>query len=777
MNVRRFLGFTIRLACLTGLLALGSLRLSLAAGQEASRQRAIDRLATFIERELEEQHLPAVSIAVVGNHGLLWSDGFGRPDPASERPATARTVYRAGEISELITDVALMKLVQEGTVSLDAPVTSYLPTFHPHNPFGGAITVRQLMSHRAGLVREPPEGNRFDHHPPPLEEVVQSLNRTALVYPPDSTVKYSAAGISVLGYLMEKTVQRPAADWLEQSVLQPVGMQRSSFRLTDNLRRDLAAGTIHTYDGRQFEAPVFDLGTAPANNLYTTVVDLGRFIEMILNSGAIAAEQILSPETLHEMLRMRFPTADLLDGRRVISFRGTLSGHAASISMLPEDSLGVAVMTNYDAANGATDRIARHALRLFRAVKQDRPLPIRDFPGPVPLVDAIKWEGEYTGAGCRVDLTLWKGQILADDGAGPRMLRARGDTLCVEDPLAAGPRLVMHGGAMIIGSDTLVQRAPEQPARVPARWAGLLGEYGDDDDVLYILERRGKLTALIDWLEYDPLEETSDLAWKFPAGTMFEGEQLSFECDSSGRSVRVMMGGIPFDRRPVGVEKGQTFTITPLRPVEALRREALAARPARERGKFRVPDLVEVAHLDTSIHLDIRYATTNNFMQTAFYSSPKAFLQRPAAKALVRVQHHLQRIGLGLLIHDAYRPWYVTKMFWDATPNRQKVFVADPSRGSRHNRGCAVDLTLYDLRTGRPVDMVSTYDEFSPRALPRYPGGTSLQRYYRYLLRRAMEEGGFEVYDWEWWHFDYKDWKHYGIGTKTFEQLTASGRN
>jgi D-alanyl-D-alanine dipeptidase len=113
----------------------------------------------------------------------------------------------------------------------------------------------------------------------------------------------------------------------------------------------------------------------------------------------------------------------------------------------------------------------------------------------------------------------------------------------------------------------------------------------------------------------------------------------------------------------------------------------------------------------------------------------------------------------------------VTKMFWDATPNDEKAFVADPAKGSMHNRGCAADITLYDLKTGKPVEMVSGYDEFSHRAFPNYPGGTSLERWHRALLRQAMEMQGFTVYQWEWWHFDYKDWKHYAIGNQTFEEI------
>ncbi len=214
-----------------------------------------------------------------------------------------------------------------------------------------------------------------------------------------------------------------------------------------------------------------------------------------------------------------------------------------------------------------------------------------------------------------------------------------------------------------------------------------------------------------------------------------------------------------------------TFRITPVRPVEELRKEALAAQPPRETGPFRKPELVELIQLDPTIKLDIRYATTNNFLSTPMYSQARAFMQRPAAEALVRAHQALKKEGYGLLIHDAYRPWYVTKMFWEATPEDKKIFVADPKEGSKHNRGCAVDLTLYDLKTGAVVQMPSGYDEMSERAYADYAGGTAEQRDRRAILRWAMEKEGFTVYPQEWWHFDYKDWKQYPVMNARFEEM------
>lgn len=195
--------------------------------------------------------------------------------------------------------------------------------------------------------------------------------------------------------------------------------------------------------------------------------------------------------------------------------------------------------------------------------------------------------------------------------------------------------------------------------------------------------------------------------------------------------------------------------------------------PPKESGQFRDAELVEIVRLDPTIRLDIRYATTNNFLRRPVYALARAFLQRPAAEALLRAARALQPKGYGLVIFDGYRPWSVTKIFWDSASAHERniEFVANPSKGSRHNRGCAVDLTLCDLATGRQVEMPSGYDEFTERAFPDYAGGKPEVRALRVLLRSAMEAEGFTVYRAEWWHFDYQNWKQYRILDLPFESI------
>jgi D-alanyl-D-alanine dipeptidase len=289
-----------------------------------------------------------------------------------------------------------------------------------------------------------------------------------------------------------------------------------------------------------------------------------------------------------------------------------------------------------------------------------------------------------------------------------------------------------------------------------------LGQYGTADNILTIYESGGRLFADGHGLKQAPLTAAS--AGRYRADTT----DIAFE----GRrpTETVILGAERLARHDFGAEVGAAIHAKVKADPTAIRAQALAASPPVETGK-KPADLVALTTIDPRIKLDIRYATANNFMGFPLYERAGAYMQRPAAEALGRAQKALAAQGYGLLIHDAYRPWFVTKMFWEATPPDSRVFVADPAEGSKHNRGCAVDLTLYDLKTGKPVEMTGRYDEMSTRSYADFVGGTSRQRALRQILRTAMEAEGFTVYPQEWWHFDYKDWPSYGIGTVTFTEL------
>jgi D-alanyl-D-alanine dipeptidase len=297
-----------------------------------------------------------------------------------------------------------------------------------------------------------------------------------------------------------------------------------------------------------------------------------------------------------------------------------------------------------------------------------------------------------------------------------------------------------------------------KPEPAPGAIAALVGEYqgparGGTAARLYLFEEHGRAMYIVDRGEPKPAADARVIR------------------AADGRVAAIIVDGIRYERQQVGPEGTGQLRVEPIRPVADVLKESMTVSPPLETGEFLPADLVELAVLDPTIHLDIRYATTNNFLSSVFYARPRAFLQRLPAESLVRVHRTLEPFGYGLLVHDGYRPWYVTRTFWECTPEEKKWLVANPASGSRHNRGAAVDLTLYHLATGAVIEMPSTYDESTHRAYAFYPGGTSLQRWHRALLRRVMEAEGFTVNPDEWWHFDYKDWRRYAIGNVAFDQI------
>jgi serine beta-lactamase-like protein LACTB len=747
---------------------------------------AVKALEEFIAHEVEDKRLPALSIALVDDQTIVWAEGFGFANPKKEIPAKAETVYRVGSVSKLFTDIAIMRLVEQGKLDLDAPVTKYLPDFKPENPFKKRITLRQLMSHRSGLVREPPVGSYFDPTSPSLAKTVESLNTTKLVYEPETKIKYSNAAISVVGYALERTQKEAFAKYLKRTLLEPLGMNKSGFEPTPALTKDLAAATMWTYQGREFPAPTFELGTSPAGSMYSTVTDLGRFLSVLFAGGKGQKGQILKAATLEKMWTPQFAKPEdkegfgigfriaEFEGKRRIGHGGAIYGFATELAALPSEKLGVVVISSKEVSNAVTTHIANEALKQMLAVRQKKPLPKIGQAKRLAPEDALKLAGRYKSGDKAFDLIARGGKlwILPMKGGMRVEVRAQGDEWITDDLVDYGTKITKEGEKLRLGKDVYERVSLRaKPGGSPAKWKGLIGEYGWDHNTLYILEKDGKLHALIEWIFLYPLTEESENVYAFPDFGLYHGEKLIFTRDKTGRATKVEAAEVIFKRRHIDGEDGKTFKIEPRRPIDEIRRDALAATPPRERGEFGKPDLVELVKLDDTIKLDVRYATTNNFLSTPFYKSAKAYLQRPAAEALVRVHKKLAKKGFGLMIHDGYRPWFVTKMFWEATPDSNRIFVADPNIGSRHNRGCAVDLTLYDLKTGKAVEMTGGYDEMSDRSWPEYMGGTSLQRWHRDLLRSAMEAEGFTVYEAEWWHFDYKDWKKYPILNLTFEQL------
>ena len=745
----------------------------------------------FIAAEMDSKGIPAMSIALVDRDAIVWATGFGWARAKDSVPATAETVYRAGSISKILTDSAVVRLVEEGKLALDTPITRYLAEFTPPNPSAMPLTLRLLMTHYGGLVREPSVGSYFDMSAPTLAATVASLNLTPLVYAPGGRYKYSNAGLAVVGAVIERVTGEPFARHLERAVLAPLGAEHSAFTRTEDIAARLADAHMWTLDGRRASAPAFEFGMAPAISLYATVVDLARVWTGLFRAAGVdsasdsPAPRLLKPESVQLMWTPQWgpPTSrasmglgffiSQLDGRRRVGHDGAVYGFGTQASALPVERLGVVVTTTLDGSSAVGDRVAAFALRAMLAQREGVPLPAFATTTPVPSGVAARVAGRYARRSRDLELRR-RGELLfyvPGAGRAPLALRARGDTLVVDDARESGIMILPLDSGVIVQGDTLYRLPDVKPDTAPARFLPWLGEYGWDHNTMFIYEDHRRLFALIQWFYAYPLIEVNDSVFAFPQAGLYPGERIVFRRGAKGEALGAEAGNVWFPRRRVGPTADGQLRLTPTSPVPRLMRDAQRAPPPVDTAAHRAPDLVDLATLDRTLRFDIRYATTNNFLSTRMYSKARALLQRPAAEALLRAQRALRDRGYGLLIHDAYRPWYVTKVFWDATPPESRWLVADPSRGSRHNRGAAVDLTLYELATGRPVVMVGTYDEATPRSLPDYPGGTTLQRWHRELLRTVMEAEGFVINSEEWWHFDYRGWREYPILNKRLEDM------
>ncbi|MXX56076.1 MAG: beta-lactamase family protein, partial [Gemmatimonadetes bacterium] len=446
-------------------------------GLEGGYVEVAAALSTMIERERTQKDLAAVSIALVDDRDVVWAEGFGEQEPGV--PATAETVYRVGSVSKLFTDIAVMQLVERGEVDIDAPVRGYLPDFAPDNRSGTPITLRQLMSHRSGLIREPPAGNYFDDAGASLGATVASLAGTPQIYEPETRTKYSNAGIAVVGYTLEVTQSVPFTDYVERAVLDPIGMTSSAFAPEPAIVDDLAEAYMWGFDRGFFDAPTFELGMAPAGSMYSTVLDLARFMGVMFQRGELPDEgaeaggddtespqrRLLEAATLEAMWEPQFAepgatagyglgfAVDERFGQRWLGHGGAIYGFSTQLAFLPDSRIGVVVVSAVDGTNTITSRIADAALELMLAARDGEPLPpVPPGTDPLPTARALALEGTYGTEGDALDLDHRNGRLFMTPvrGGATIEIRSRGDTLVVDDRLAYGQRFLAAASSALV---------------------------------------------------------------------------------------------------------------------------------------------------------------------------------------------------------------------------------------------------------------------------------------------------------------------------------------
>ena len=309
-----------------------------------------------------------------------------------------------------------------------------------------------------------------------------------------------------------------------------------------------------------------------------------------------------------------------------------------------------------------------------------------------------------------------------------------------------------------------------EPKDCPKDLKYILGMYYGNGEMFLLRENNGEVELVYRFGQKDYTFAGSNVypLYKehFDSYTINESGPLNhldaavrIERSREGYGVSCSVGGNRYSRRFFAGENGRPFRFAPVSDWQALKTAADAAVMPAQLGAGQQAQLVDLAQAVPGLKFDLRYAQADNCFGQALTDDQRAFLDADAAQALAQAQQYLKPYGYGILVWEAYRPWSVSKLAYDALPADKKSMLPAPEAGFSHNTGRSIDVSLYLLATGENAGMISGFDEPSVRQYASFAGGTTLERYRRDLLRRAMQMAGFTASETEWWHFDYGDIK------------------
>jgi CubicO group peptidase (beta-lactamase class C family) len=518
------------------------------------------RLDEAIRSEIQKYGIHGIAVALVDDQQVVHLAGLGDARPDS--------IFRAGSISKLFNAVAVMQLVEQGKLDLDAPIQQYGDQFSLVIPAENSppITLRMLLCHRSGMIRESPVGGYLDASQASLAEMVASVRSCVLIDPPNTKTRYSNVGPSIAGQIVATVAGMPYDQLQREKILGPIGMTSSSF-LTKGVPRDrLAAGHMRITDGKggfhEGEAPVFDLGTLPAGNLWTTAGDLAKFLSMLAVDGSVNGKPIISRKTLDEMWKPQLITADTGFGLafRVGKFRnhksvghmGAVYGHTSSVALLPESRIGVVLLSNEDIAVGPLNKLTNLALSLMLEAKLGEKPPPSSKPRDASPKELAPLAGDYESPSHWARIELVDGKLVGNIGGQPIELTPRG-TSADADPEKNLVTAFMANGRLLDDSPVQFDRDstgqgtafhaieqkftrvdPHAAPPIPPSWSDFKGVYGSDFIPLVISIRHGHLYALIE-NEYDyRLIPESRNVFRCPPG-MYHEESIVFMPDRDGK--------------------------------------------------------------------------------------------------------------------------------------------------------------------------------------------------------------------------------------------------
>lgn len=525
-------------------------------------------LEEAIAHEVADKRLPSFSYAVVDRDGLLATGHLVRPDLGTR--LDGHSLFRIGSLTKMFTAIGIMQLAEKGLVDIDADVSAYIPDFRPVNPFAGResgpfgsqVSLRKLMSHTSGLVREPKDGHYLDDQRPGLAVTVDGLKNSVLKEDPSAgIVHYSNAAIAVVGAVLERVSGMGYADYVARHIFQPLGMAESSASLTPDLIDRLAPAWMWDVD-RDFPAPVFDLGGSPAGAIVSTAPDMAKFASCMLRGGFTPdGQSVVSPAGLKQMWTvvgrpaaghssskgygLGFGVGDL-DGWTTVGHGGAVYGYATQFLALPQAGLAVLTFGTLDFTNQIGTRLARRALRLALAANRmgRPPAPPAKHPA-LTTAHLAAMPGLYQAADGSesVELREQDGRLYLMGEGVPLELKWRGgDAFTIDGRIygeeAEYPHLELSFGADGVlgwkGKNWTRRNTVHEDA--PAELAPHLGVYGPDFNPTYLFYADGRLKCLIEYFCTHDCERLPDGSWRMH-GILYEGEALELAArDDKGRT-------------------------------------------------------------------------------------------------------------------------------------------------------------------------------------------------------------------------------------------------
>jgi serine beta-lactamase-like protein LACTB len=514
------------------------------------------KLETIIRDEMREWGIAGVAVALVDDQRLVYAAGFGE--------AKRDSIFRCGSISKLFNALAVMQQVETGKLDLDAPLERYGEGLLPLNPFADRppVTLRQLLSHRSGLQREAAVGGYLDGSEPSLAATVASVTSGVLATRPTEKTRYSNLGPSIAGHIVERVTGQSFPAYQADHVLAPLGMTDSAWTLAKAKRSRMVISHMRVADGHggwtRRDTPLFDLGTIPAGNLYTTAPDLARFVSALAASGA----GLVKPATLAGMWRPQFTTdtngfglgfmVGTHRGHRTIGHNGAVYGHSSSLVLLPEEKLGVVVLANEDIVNGRVHRISNAALDLLLEAA-------RGEPPAAPVADAeagklADFTGDYESQSYWARLELRDGRLVGDLSGQRTKFTPIGALKFVADSHLEDATPVKFErdsdgriASFTLGAQKYARVLAGQPA-LAADWRPFLGSYGPALIPIVISERHGHLYAMTENMVDYRLTPVNRNVWALPPG-MYVDEHVVFLTGRSGRPQAINFANMVLARR------------------------------------------------------------------------------------------------------------------------------------------------------------------------------------------------------------------------------------